>query len=526
MCDFVSKTAYFLKVSKHKRLMLALALSAIISVIFSYSLSIHIKFIISAFFMLLLSHTSRLALWAMTIVFSLIALIFPVTLNFGIPSRAHLLNAAHTTFREAFEFVLMVLTVKSSIILAVSLFLLALYLANGLKILQTKQEFLKKKYYKYISSSAMALIIFLSYKCYPPKIFVDACKNFQQIKQENSSFENNLKNPTDIVITKNSKKFKNVAVIIGESLTSDYLQVMGYPHETTPKLNKMNGHFYKNFISAAPYTNHSVYRTLNHCPDKQNYQMNNNLVSLANQAGFATYFFAAEPGDDINMSYSALSKYHAGNLPKSFEPGKISLTNPYRDDMPLLNYVRLSLSDNEESRMIFLHMMGHHPRVCKRLRGYPNYFKNLKHENMEGGQELNCYLSVTKKLDDFIADIDSQLKELNEPYAIFYFSDHGVVFDMDSKGGAFIHHGADYKSNYRVPYMVISSDIKEHKVFEGYASGYDMLPNILYYLGIDTNIIRAKSFPEISAGNPNAIVVFDGDKLLPYMSLKDSKVYY
>lgn len=339
------------------------------------------------------------------------------------------------------------------------------------------------------------------------------------------SFES-IEKPTDFVITKNQKKFKNVVVIIGESVTSDYLQVMGYPHETTPNLQKMNGHFYKNFISAAPYTYHSVYRTLNYCPDKKNYQMHNNLVALANQAGFATYYFAAEPSEHLNMTYASIAKYNASNLPKSFELGKVSLANPYRDDTPILNYVNLALSDQEENRMIFLHMMGHHPRVCKRLRGYPNYFKDLKHENMEGGWELNCYLSVTKKLDDFIADIHTQLKNLNEPYALFYLSDHGVVFDMNSKGGAFIHHGIDYKSNYRVPYIVLTSDIKEHKIIDGYASGFDFLPNLLYYLGIETNLIKPKSIKEITNDNPDDIVVCNGDDYQSYISLKDSKVEY
>lgn len=508
-----------------KRFLWTLVLSAVLSVIFNYSLQIHYKFIISSFFILLLSQGSKLSLWITTIIFSVIAFIFPVTLNFGLPTRAHLLNTAHTTFQEACEFIVMVLSFKSCLIVLVAIVLLALYLANGLKALNLKKDLPQNKYYKYLKPALLVLILFLSYKCYPPKILVETYKNLCWLKQEDNTFEN-IQKPTDIIVTKNSKKFKNVVVIIGESVTSDYLQVMGYPHETTPNLQKLNGHFYTNFISAAPYTAHAIYRTLNYCPNKQDYQLNNSLVNIANQAGFATYYFAAEPGDYMNMGYASISKYSASNLPKSFEAGKLSLANPYRDDMPLLNYVRLALSDREENRMIFLHMMGHHPRVCKRLRGYPNYFKNLKHENMKGGWELNCYLSVTKKLDDFITDIHAQLQALHEPYALFYLSDHGVVFDMNSKGGAFIHHSADYKSNYRVPYIVLSSEINEHKIFDNYVSGFDFLPNLLSYLGIETNILKPQSVAEISTDNPADIVVFNGEELRPYLSLKDSRIEY
>ena len=499
-------------------------LAVAISVVFNYSLSIHLKFIISSFFILLLSQTSKWALWITTLLFSLVALLFPITLNFGIPTKAHLLNTAHTTFHEALEFISMVLSVKSCLMILIAIVLLTLYLINGLKLLNIQRT--NPKYYRYVRLACLLLVLFLSYQCYPPKIFVELYRNLSWVKQEHISFQQNLNKPTDITITKNPKKFKNVVVIIGESVTSDYLQVLGYPHPTTPKLQKLNGHFYKNFISAAPYTNHSVYRTLNYCPDKLNYQMNNNLINIAKQAGFATYYFAAEPSDDINMVYSSISKYNASNLPKSFERGNTSLANPYRDDMPILNYVHLALSDQEENRVILLHMLGHHPRVCKRLRGYPHHFKNLKHENMKGGWELNCYLSVTKKLDDFIADIHAQLEDKHEPYALFYWSDHGVVLDMNSKGGSFIHHGADFKSNYRVPYIVMTSDMQEHKIIDGYASGFDFLSNWLYYLGIETNIIPSKSMQEITTANPEEIIVFDGDKLLSYISLKDSPVEY
>ncbi len=235
-----------------KNFLWGLILAVAISFIFNYSLSIHFKFVISSFFILLLSQCSKLSLWITTILFSLIALIFPVTLNFGIPSRAHLLNTAHTTFHEALEFIVMVLSVKSCLFVVVSLMLLALYLINGLKILNRRKDLLKKKYYRYIRLALLLLTLFLSYKCYPPRIFVETYQNLAWVKQERHVLEENLNKPTDIIITKNQKKFKNVVIIIGESVTSDYLQVLGYPHKTTPNLQNLNGHFYKNFIAAAP----------------------------------------------------------------------------------------------------------------------------------------------------------------------------------------------------------------------------------------------------------------------------------
>lgn len=159
-----------------KRFLGALIICALLAVIFNYSLQIHYKFIIYAFFILFLSQFSKFALWMTTIIFSLIALLFPVTLNFGIPSQAHLLNTAHTTFQEACEFVVMVLSAKVCIIVIISIALLVLYLKNGLKMLNMKKDLLAKKYYKYISLALLFLVLFLSYKCYPLKFLLKPIK--------------------------------------------------------------------------------------------------------------------------------------------------------------------------------------------------------------------------------------------------------------------------------------------------------------------------------------------------------------
>lgn len=127
------------------------AIAIVLSVIFKYSLSIHAKFIISSFFILVLSQVSSLTLWITTVLFSLITFVFPVTLNFGIPSKAHLLNAAHTTFQESYEFLFMVLSAKSIIIVLITIFLLVLYLKNGLRILKIRQNMCKYRHYRFFA---------------------------------------------------------------------------------------------------------------------------------------------------------------------------------------------------------------------------------------------------------------------------------------------------------------------------------------------------------------------------------------
>ncbi|MGN1393281.1 MAG: sulfatase-like hydrolase/transferase [Succinivibrionaceae bacterium] len=386
----------------------------------------------------------------------------------------------------------------------------------------------------------IALVIFISIRCYPTKLFLDFVTLSKYALNDLDDFNRAVNKPTDIEILKNDKKIKNVVVIIGESVETDYLSVMGYIHPTTPNLDKLNGHFYKNNISVSSYTIVSLMPTLTYSPDKLTYQLNNNIVNLANKAGFSTYFFSLEGDGEkelLNDYFSSISKYNKYKLPKA---KSVDLTNKSQDgnikwqllqnrndDFKLLSLFNFSISDQEEYRMIFLHMKGHHPNVCHRLHSYSNIFKDIKHVIPNNSpDELNCYLSVTHKLDYFIAHINNKLIELGEPYYLFYISDHGLLFDLESKLRTFIHHGHSHKSNFRAPLIVLSSEIKTHEVISDYIYSYDFISNFINYLNIDTNIIKAKGINELRKATPKDIDIYVNGKLMKYSEMKDFKIYY
>lgn len=78
-------------------------------------------------------------------------------------------------------------------------------------------------------------------------------------------------------------KYKNYVVVIGESARSDYMNVYGFPLPDTPFLSRTKGLLINGYQSTAHATNLSLPQTLG-LPGEPN----NNIVSLAKQAGFRT----------------------------------------------------------------------------------------------------------------------------------------------------------------------------------------------------------------------------------------------
>lgn len=521
-----------------------LAFSIVIATIFTMCLGVPYKFLVSGIALLYLASFNRKSLYVMTALHALITLAFPVTLNYGLPNKAHYFNMLNSNPNESMEFLEQVSTLDIIGIMLVTLILLAGYLWLGRHYFKNKlaQYFEasdlkeaavptpKTKRLEIIKVSVLCLVLlFIGLRCYPTKILADTVKYTKLSLGEIDKYNKLINTPSDFVVTKNTKKIKNVVVVIGESVETDYLSVFGYPHPTTPILAKTPGLFFKNNISAASYTFPSMMRSLTVTPDATTYQLNNNIVALANKAGYSTYYFATGKDDDkqfLNDYFAGLAKYNFLSLPNTTNKKQRSV-NRNQDDMQLLKFFDLAVNAQEEYRMIFLHMFGHHPNVCHRLKSYPNHFAKLKHTIANNApDELNCYLSVTHKLDAFLGHIYTTLQAQNESFYLFYLSEHGLYFDLDSALKTFIHHGEKYKSNYRAPLMIMSSEITEHQVNQDFISGNDFLSIFEYYLGLDSNLVPAKPIEALKYQDPNDVPVVANGIEKRYGPMKDFKVYY
>ncbi len=86
-------------------------------------------------------------------------------------------------------------------------------------------------------------------------------------------------------------KYHLYVVVIGESARRDALGAFGGHWDNTPFASSVNGYLFNNYIAASGSTQKSLGLTLNRVVDgKPQYQ--DNFVTLANRAGFQTWWFS------------------------------------------------------------------------------------------------------------------------------------------------------------------------------------------------------------------------------------------
>ena len=95
-----------------------------------------------------------------------------------------------------------------------------------------------------------------------------------------------------------------------------------------------------------------------------------------------------------------------------------------------------------------------------------------------------------------------------------YFSDHGLAFKERGKEVQYLAHDDKYQQNFQVPFMVISSDDKAHKVIKARRSANDFLSFFSQWTGISAQEIapRYRFISEQKAG-PTYITNFQLKKV-------------
>jgi hypothetical protein len=277
------------------------------------------------------------------------------------------------------------------------------------------------------------------------------------------------KKPSTWHIQNVQPKYKNYVIVIGESARADYMNAYGFKLPNTPFMSKTNGLLIDGYISAAEMTMASVPTTLSF-----KNQSNNNVVTLAKQAGFSTNwlsnqgmlgFFAA-----TISSFAIRSDYvyftQRGEYQKS-----VGLSD--RKLLPELQKVLNQPTD--KPRLIVLHIMGSHSDFCKRLENGVQF----KYEN----KSLSCYVSSIYETDKLLEQIVDILKKNQESYSLIYFSDHGLKHVGKGDEKTLIHGGDTYET-FAVPFAKISSDDSEHKVIKVQRSAFNFIYGFSQWTGI------------------------------------------
>lgn len=433
--------------------------------------------------------------------FTVFAAIYaPTGLVYGKPDQSIIVSILETNKRESFEY-LCSLSVWHLLLSVVLLVLTYCFFVTRYKAASVKV-------------SAIVLIIFvaLNLNSWPKRVLVKSANAVSDLKKELAHYKELTANKDDQwEILDNHAKKDVVIVIIGESLRKDYMSTFGYGLKTTPWLDEQNGYFFNHYISTAASTAKSLPSTLSLASQTDGKpKIQNNVVSLANKAGYNTYWLSNQGFvSKFDTIVSAISSYAKSTF--FTKKGDYSAEN--QDDDVLLPKLKQVLAQDEAKKVIFVHVMGSHPNPCDRLFKYENIFKETFSD-----KKTACYVSTVSKTDDFIKNVVNLVPK-GKNYSVIYFSDHGLSVDGDSSP----HHCKDFKECYSVPLIVIDSDVKKRIVKEEQISAYNFLSIFSEVIGVKAKGINTFDF---NAPQSTEARVFNGSNLVKYNDLGTQEVIY
>lgn len=308
-------------------------------------------------------------------------------------------------------------------------------------------------------------------------------------------------------------------LIIGESVRRDHLGIYGYSYNTTPNLikEKENILLFNQVYSPAPVTILSVPISLsniglNQLQDKTHYA--DNIISLANHAGFKTYWLSNQGEGNQKTSVISVIANMAQNKQWNSFIGY---------DEELLPYLDKALSDkSNKKKLIVLHTYGSHEPACNR---FP--LDELK--SFTSQPDDNCYDSSIYYTDKLIGQIIDKVKD--KPATVLYFADHALQ-RLDKNREIRYHHGvhSPRQEAYNIPLFIWYSSLTDKPTINddilnqpySTANNYWLLSD---WLGIKHHSKKVCHSPlnECYKKAPS-IMVIDGNKhLFDYSELKSEE---
>lgn len=336
-------------------------------------------------------------------------------------------------------------------------------------------------------------------------------KTFKEVKKENDEIiaqaqtpdEWNLLNKEDIQLK------KNIVIVVGESVRRDFLHFYGFPIENTPFIDSSNHISFNHFISVATHTVITLKRMLAYTDDLTKAKMNNSVINLAKKMGYKTYWISNQ--GYIGLYDSPISIF-AKSCDENFNLNGGDYTK-HRQDIEMLPIMNRILQEEEQPKIIFLHMIGSHPSPCSTTNGkYDEFFLS---------DQLSCYSKTIKKTDQFLHDIYQSLLSTNESYSLIYFSDHGTVINENLSAV----HGDGIMQAYDIPFFIWDDQIQEKKSINALRNAKDFIHLFNEFYGVKTaNIQRNYRFISEDIDSTASTVVNFNNTQSNYYELENNPI--
>ena len=276
---------------------------------------------------------------------------------------------------------------------------------------------------------------------YPVKVYASYIEEIQSSKERLASFQaRELQKSYQAEKTNPGEVY---VVIVGESLNKHHMGVYGYPLDTTPLLGQIqqqnNLYVASNSYSNYPGTMAALSYALTEANQKNDktYLESVGVVEVLNDAGFNTHWLGNQPlSNSYDMILGLIAK-EAQDVQLTFDIKFHSMSHKdHKPDGVLLPLYQQKLQqlNNDQSHVIFVHLMGNHTNYCER---YPQEYKRYEVSAMDAawlhifkgglGHSRECYDNSVLYNDFVVSEIINQLQTRlgdNGIGGVLYFADH------------------------------------------------------------------------------------------------------
>jgi glucan phosphoethanolaminetransferase (alkaline phosphatase superfamily) len=279
-----------------------------------------------------------------------------------------------------------------------------------------------------------------------------------------------------IIKQKDTNLPKNIIVVMGESLSSKRMSLFGYPHKTTPNLDKLKDKLlFKEIFSSATVTKTSVVEFFNIRREPQNIEMlitqKTNLFKLAKNKGYKTHYVTTQK---INIMDNYIGDCDIVLSDKDFNK---------KYDEVLIEY--LKKIDFNKKNFIVLHQRNSHSPYEDNVP--PRFYKyDFKQKDFHTYM-LNSYLNSVLYTDYLLGELINFAEKL-ENTLVFITSDHGEMLGFDDEKNKYGHTILDFEV-LKVPLIIYHNtnlNIDISNIISHYQSA-KLLAEILGYEIINPN---------------------------------------
>ena len=463
--------------------------------------------------------------WLFTVCFSFIALtctlLLPATIWFGYPTITMISAFLETNFQEAKEFT------QSLPLYTYMLSITILFFAGYILYLGKKKRYVYNKRSILITTLIAVVAIVLTIERPIRKMdkkqefefrhshtlifsFYDSLyKDITAYYELRKSIGINVDLPPSWKINAVTPRYQDYVLVIGESVRRDYMSLYGFPVENSKFLKTVKGTVLDGFTSTAANTTNALLRMFIQMKGVD-FVYENNIISLAKQAGFETFWISNQglvgEWDTPIANLSSLADHR-----KFMKLGHYESKLVYDSGLltPLKEYLAFPIT---RPRLFILHLVGSHPLFEQRLETSLHY--NYYNTN------LSSYIQTIEQTDKLLEQIYQTLQAQNHPFSLLYFSDHGLETKDRNSPNTSLAHGIS-KASFCVPFVIINSDDTLHNEVHISKSGYHFIDGFAQWIGIKENgLDKTYNFFSPPA---DSLKVFTGE-YVPFVSLTEDSI--